>query len=66
MVGLDYRENHIHGVVLFQVMHNLIEGSSRVRVIGTGTGTRATRMRSDARQVQAIVGGHDHGQGRCS
>ena len=53
MVGLDHGENCIRGVVLFQVMRNLVEGSARVRVPRTGAGTRATGMRSDARRVQA-------------
>ena len=32
MEGLDGGENHIRGVVLFQMMRNLVEGSARVRV----------------------------------
>ena len=32
MEGLDRGENHIRGVVTFQVMRNLVEGSARVRV----------------------------------
>ena len=64
MGGLDHGENHIRDVVLFQVIRNLVEGSSRVQVPRTGVETRATGMRSDARQVQAIVGGHNHGRGR--
>ena len=66
MGGLDPRENHIHRIVLLQVMWNLSEGSAKIRVIGTGAGTRATGMCSDARWVQSIVGGHDYSQGRCS
>ena len=53
MGDLDPGENCIRGVVLFQVMRNLVEGSARVRVPRTGAGTRATRMWSDARWVQA-------------
>ena len=53
MEGLDHGENHICGVVLFQVMWNLVKGSARVRVPRTGAGIRAARMRSDARRVQA-------------
>ena len=48
-MGLEYRDNHIHGVVLFQVMRNPLEGFANVRVSGIGIGTRATRMRSDTR-----------------
>ena len=50
---LHHGENHIRSVVLFQVMWNLVEGSTRVRVPRTGAGTRAAGMWSDARQVQA-------------
>ena len=63
MGGLDPGENHIRGVVLFQVMRNLVEGSARVQVPRAGAGTRAAGMRSDARRVQAKAKGHGHGQG---
>ena len=53
--GLNPGENHIHGVVLFQVMWNLVEGSARVLVLRTGAGTRATGMQSEARWVQATL-----------
>ena len=53
MDGLGHGENRIRGVVLFQVMRNLVEGSTRVRVPRTGAGTRATGMRSGAMRVQA-------------
>ena len=44
MGDLDPKENHIRGVVLFQVMRNLIEGSARVRVPRAGAGMRAAGM----------------------
>ena len=66
MRGLDYGENHIRSVVLFQVMWNLVEGSTRVL---------SSKDRGRDKGNQDMVGyqigpshieGQGHSQGRCS
>ena len=70
MEGVGHGENRIRGIVLLQVIRNLVKGSARVRVPRIGAGTRATGMRSDAMRVQAksrvmvIVEVVDLGRGR--